>query len=184
MPPAPPPPFYVITGGPGAGKTTLIEALAADGWPVVGESGRAVIRAEQTRGGTALPWADRLAFAAAMLAQDVAAFEAARSRRTPVLFDRGIPDVLGYLLLEGLAPPAAVHDAVARHRYAETVFVCPPWPGIYATDAERKQTPEIAERTCDVMRQVYGDLGYRLVEVPRAAVDDRVRFVRAAIGAA
>lgn len=176
------PPFYVLTGGPGAGKTTLIEALAACGLAVVRESGRAVIRAEEARGGTALPWADRLAFADAMLAQDIAAYDAALAHGGPVVFDRGIPDVLGYLLLEGFAPPSALHDAVARHRYAQTVFVCPPWPEIYATDNERKQTPDVAARTCDVMREVYGDLGYRLVEVPRVPVRERVGFVLAAIG--
>jgi len=174
--------LYVFTGGPGAGKTTLVDALARRGVASVAESGRKVIRAEEARGGDALPWRDRSAFAAAMLAQDIAAYRAVRSRKSPVVFDRGIPDVLGYLLLEGLEPPAALRDAVARYRYAERVFVCPAWPEIYATDAERKQTPEVAARTCDMMRQVYSGLGYTLVDVPRGPVADRVRFVMDAIG--
>jgi predicted ATPase len=32
--------FFVITGGPGAGKSTLIEALARAGFDVVPEAGR------------------------------------------------------------------------------------------------------------------------------------------------
>ncbi len=28
--------FFIVTGGPGAGKTSLIEALAALGYPTVG----------------------------------------------------------------------------------------------------------------------------------------------------
>ena len=174
--------LHVFTGGPGAGKTTLIDALARHGVVSVAESGRKVIRAEQARGGTALPWADRLAFAAAMLEHDIAAYGAAHACPSPVVFDRGIPDVLGYLLLDGLEPPAALHDAVARYRYANRVFICPPWPEIYATDAERKQTPEVAARTCEMMRKVYSGLGYTLVELPRVSIADRVRFVMDAIG--
>jgi len=174
--------LYVLTGGPGAGKTALIDALGQRGVASVAESGRAVIRAEQAGGGDALPWRDRHAFAAAMLAQDIAAYCAVRTNTSPVVFDRGIPDVLGYLRLEGLEPPAALHDAVARYRYAARVFICPPWPEIYATDAQRRQTPAVAARTCEVMREVYGGLGYTLVEVPRLSIADRVSFVMDAIG--
>ena len=39
--------LVVITGGPGAGKTTLIEALAVRGHAVRPEAGRAIIRDQQ-----------------------------------------------------------------------------------------------------------------------------------------
>jgi predicted ATPase len=42
--PADPDPFFVITGGPGAGKTALLEALRADGSAVAPESARAILR--------------------------------------------------------------------------------------------------------------------------------------------
>lgn len=38
--------FYVITGGPGAGKTTLVNNLHALGYQVSSESGRAIIQAQ------------------------------------------------------------------------------------------------------------------------------------------
>ncbi len=59
--------FYVITGGPGAGKTSLLEALAAAGHACMPEAGRAVIRDQRAIGGPALPWTDPPAFAAQML---------------------------------------------------------------------------------------------------------------------
>jgi predicted ATPase len=58
-----PPDFYIITGGPGSGKSTLIEALAAEGFHHMPEAGRAIIRDQVAIGGTALPWADRAALA-------------------------------------------------------------------------------------------------------------------------
>ena len=45
--------LFVITGGPGSGKTTLIEALAAAGVATSPEVGRAIIREEMAVGGTA-----------------------------------------------------------------------------------------------------------------------------------
>ena len=36
--------FYVLTGGPGSGKTTLIEALRSAGFTTTTEAGRAIIR--------------------------------------------------------------------------------------------------------------------------------------------
>ncbi|WP_321163363.1 MULTISPECIES: AAA family ATPase [unclassified Sphingomonas] len=61
--------FHIITGGPGSGKTTLIDALAAEGIRHMPEAGRAIIRDQVAIGGSALPWADRAAFADLMLAR-------------------------------------------------------------------------------------------------------------------
>jgi predicted ATPase len=54
--------LFVITGGPGAGKTTLIEALRAAGCVCAPEAGRQIIQDEVASGGTALPWTDPRAF--------------------------------------------------------------------------------------------------------------------------
>ncbi|RDV05234.1 AAA family ATPase [Undibacter mobilis] len=179
---ATPPLFYVVTGGPGAGKSTLISALEARGFAVAPEAGRRIIQEQQLQGGRALPWIDPHAFAQAMLDHDAAAFARLAGAAGPVFCDRGIPDAIGYLQLVGLAVPTAMWRAAEIHRYQESVFVCPPWRAIYTTDSERRQTWDVAERTYVTMVAVYTELGYRLVEVPRAPVDERVRFVTAAAG--
>lgn len=124
-----------------------------------------------------MPWNDKAAYAEAMLERDVAAYRAARSVRGPVFFDRGLPDVMGYRELAGLPFCPATDGACRLHRYHRRVFIAPPWPEIYSTDAERRQTPAEAERTHDVMVAVYGAYGYDLVELPRASVIERVAFV-------
>jgi predicted ATPase len=45
------PDFHIITGGPGSGKTTLIDALAAQGFHHMPEAGRAIIRDQIAIGG-------------------------------------------------------------------------------------------------------------------------------------
>jgi predicted ATPase len=49
--------FFVVTGGPGFGKTTLVETLAADGIGGMPEAGRAIIQAQVAIGGTHFPGA-------------------------------------------------------------------------------------------------------------------------------
>jgi predicted ATPase len=167
--------FFVITGGPGSGKTSLIAAL--DGIHRMPEAGRAIIQEEMAVGGSALPWKDPLAFAEKMLARDIAAWEAARELEGPVIFDRGIPDVVGYLQWSDLPVPAHLARAATEHRYNRRVFLAPPWPEIFIQDAERKQTLGEAEATCRIMRRVYAGLGYELVELPLVPIAERAVFV-------
>jgi len=173
---------YVITGGPGSGKSSLIAALAAQGLPTIAEGGRAIIRDQLAIGGTALPWADRSAFAAQMLGWEMRSHHMADAIEGPVFFDRGVPDVLGYLRLTGEPVPLHVETAARHFRYDQRIFIAPWWPDIYAGDAERKQSPEEAEATFRMMASVYAELGYTLVPLPLAPLEDRVRFVRMTIG--
>uniref|UniRef100_B0T1V1 NadR/Ttd14 AAA domain-containing protein n=1 Tax=Caulobacter sp. (strain K31) TaxID=366602 RepID=B0T1V1_CAUSK len=167
----------VVTGGPGAGKTSLIEALERRGLPCAFETGRAIIRGQVDVGGTALPWADREAYARLMLTMDSRIHAGAEVLSGPVFFDRGVPDIVGYLRLCGLPIPEDLAAAALALRYDPLVFIAPPWPEIFTNDAERKQDFAEAVRTHAVMAQVYAELGYTLAELPRASVEDRVDFV-------
>ena len=132
--------LFVITGGPGSGKSTLIAALRTSGFSVAEESGRGIIRDEVASGGRALPWDDRQLFAERMLALDIELYETLSGSSGPVFFDRGIPDVAGYLRLSGLPISDTVARSVERYRYNRLVFLAPYWPEIYVQDGERKQS--------------------------------------------
>lgn len=79
--------FFVVTGGPGVGKTSLITELARHGLHTTPKSGRAIIREEMARGGDALPWADRMAYAEQMLERDLRAYSTAQALSGPVIFE-------------------------------------------------------------------------------------------------
>ncbi|WP_332696478.1 AAA family ATPase [Bosea sp. (in: a-proteobacteria)] len=175
--------FFVITGGPGSGKTTLLAALAAVGCATAPEGGRAIIRDQVAIDGPGLPWRDRGLFAELMLGWDMRSHAEAQQRGGLVLFDRGVPDVAGYLALSGLAIPAHVARAARQIRYRRLVFAAPPWREIFAQDAERKQDFAEAERTFAAVTGSYRDFGYEPVELPLASVAERVAFVRARIAA-
>ncbi|WP_289151775.1 AAA family ATPase [uncultured Salipiger sp.] len=169
--------FFVVTGGPGAGKTSLIIELARCGFHTIPESGRAIIREEMASGGDALPWGNRMAFAERMLERDLRAYEDAQTLSGPVIFDRGIPDIMGYLTLCSLPVPPHVAAAAKAARYNRRAFLAPFWDEIFTQDSERKQTRAEAEATCAVMRETYTVLGYQITELPRADITTRADFV-------
>jgi len=174
--------LFVITGGPGSGKSTLINALAEHGICTMPEAGRAIIREQVAIGGEALPWSDRRAFAELMLRWEIRSYRAALSLRAPVIFDRAVPDVLGYLRLSDLPIPSHIERAAQTFRYHHRVFIAPPWPEIFARDAERKQSFQEAHLTYEVMTETYSALGYDLLPLPLDSVQKRVQFVEAAVG--
>lgn len=175
------PNLFVVSGGPGAGKSTLIAALAETGIAHVPESGRAIIRREVSVNGMALPWKDPNAYAEKMLAQDIANWRNSETRDGPVIFDRGIPDVMGYLKVIGYAVPPHIALAAEQYRYNPRVFLAPPWREIFVQDSERRQSFSEAEATFRTMREVYSSLGYEPVLLPLGSVEQRATFVRAVI---
>jgi predicted ATPase len=171
------PNFFVFTGGPGVGKTTLIRHLQAMGEIVAEETHRAVIREQVESGGTAVPWIDPAAYADLTARRDVAIFDALAGETRRVFFDRGIMDSYGG---NGLTPTPEIIEAVRTRRYSRRVFVLPPWREIYETDAERKQDWAEAERTFGVIMTQLPILGYEPVVTPKAGVAERAEFVLSA----
>jgi len=161
------------------GKTTLLRQLAALGHTCFPESGRAIIRQQLATGGTALPWQDREAFAGLMFRQGLADYNIARMQKGLLFFDRGLPDVTGYLELNGLLVPPEMEHAAHLYRYHPLVAMTPPWKEIYVNDAERKQSFEEAIATYDVMRSAYLRYGYHPFDLPLVGVKQRAAYLLA-----
>lgn len=169
--------FIIISGGPGSGKSTLIDALEQQGFSRSVEAGRAIIQQQVKIGGTALPWADRASFAELMLSWEMRSYDLAQETEGPVFFDRGVPDVIGYLTLCGLPVPQHMRQAANTIRYNRTVFLAPPWEDIFGQDSERKQDFDEAVRTFRAMEQTYQGLGYEIALLPKSTVQERVNFI-------
>ena len=169
--------FFVITGGPGSGKSALIEAIQRSGYVTSVEAGRGIIRDQVAIGGNALPGSEPLLFAEMMLCWEMRSYHIAERESRSVFFDRGVPDVLGYLRMLNLPAPDHMQRAADAFRYNRHVFIAPPWREICRQDRERKQDFDEAIRTHDAMVATYTALGYDLVEIPRSPVEARARFV-------
>ncbi|SEA38640.1 AAA family ATPase [Pedobacter hartonius] len=167
---------YVITGGPGSGKSTLIEGLEKAGYACSAEISREMIKAEVAKGSDCLPWLDISCFSDKVIARMTGAWQQS-AENTLTFFDRGIPDVIAYLRIAGLPMPQAYLDDLLRHPYENQVFILPPWEAIYVNDAERWQSFEESGSIYDTIRETYTGFGFELTDVPKIAEADRVAFV-------
>jgi predicted ATPase len=171
------PNLFVVTGGPGCGKTTVLLELEKLGFSYAPEVARQIIQEQVRSGGRALPWDDRELYTKVMLEQSIESYKRHASTSQVTFADRGIPDTLGYARLIGLEDQSAIQSACSDYRYARRVFFAPAWKEIYATDQERKQDFAEAQRTCDQILEVYQECGYEVVELPRIAPGERAEFI-------
>lgn len=174
------PSFFVITGGPGVGKTTLLEALTHRGFVGIPEVAREIISAQMCCNGTALPWNDYVLYTRLMLERSVSDYcDAAKTytNSETVFFDRGIPDSLCYAALTNQTITETMEQYASLYRYHPKVFILPPWEVIYHTDTERKQTWDEAVATYNQMIKTYRQYGYLIIEVPKDTVENRVAFI-------
>lgn len=174
--------FYIISGGPGAGKTILIDALGALGYITVPEAGRAILHEQGWVGGSAMQEDDRATYGRLMVARSIEAYLKVLETKRPVFFDRGLPELPGYFAyFLKRDVPAALRQAVDTKRYNRTVFLTPPWKAIYANDDKRTQDFAEATRNYEGTRRCYTEEGYAVIDVPRLSVDERVGFILEAI---
>jgi predicted ATPase len=170
--------LYIVTGGPGAGKTTLLDAASAAGLRTGQEAARAIIQSQAAIDGPAVHWRDQALFAELMLDRDIQTYLSLAAASEPALCDRGIPDLVAYALKFLPAEDGHFRRASLLYRYNPIVFFAPPWREIFVTDAERIEGWDHAVSVYAPMRDVYAELGYRIVELPKAPVADRLAFVQ------
>lgn len=166
----------VLTGAPGAGKTTLLRAAAQAGLKISPEVARQLLKQP---GGMALRQDDPLGFAYAMLDAHRREFERFQDHPSPVVFDRGFPDVVGFLELSGLAVPDVIDLACRTMRYDGAVLRAPAWHEIYRPDAERIQDWDQAVESDKAMITAWKRYAYEVEDLPFVPVADRLRFLLA-----
>lgn len=162
----------VLTGGPGVGKSTLLAALALRGVGVFPEAARAIL---QLPTGMTMRVEQPQDFALAMLEADICAWEGASAGVS--IYDRGFPDIVGFLELEGLPVPNQLDRACREQLYNGPIFRASPWHEIYATDAERTQDWNQAVASDEAVTSAWKRYGYRLIDLPQISVIQRANFV-------
>lgn len=167
---------YIITGGPGSGKSTLIETLQREGYACSAEVSRRMIIQEVAQGSNCLPWADILCFSAKVIEEMIVAWHSAIIY-PKIFFDRGMPDVIAYIKVAGLEVPAPLSVALNSYPYNKQVFILPPWEAIFVNDTERWQSFEEASQIYEAIRETYSANGYQLIEVPKVSAVDRMAFI-------
>lgn len=169
--------YYILTGGPGSGKTTTLKELQIRGYPVIQEVARTIIQKQLSISGNALPWLDTTMYSMLMLKESIANYIEYDPVDKPCFFDRGIPDTLAYNELIGLKTDPAVQQTALSYVYNKNVFIFPPWQEIYVTDNERKQTFDVAIDTYQAIKKIYTTNSYNLITVPLLSPEERAEWI-------
>lgn len=154
----------IISGGPGSGKTTLIDHLAELGFDTYPEVPRELITDNLKSGGELLPWVDLELFADACYEQMIG--QKRKARRFPSFVDRAVGDVMAYVNLGGLNSDKYRNGAVEG--YGSKVFLLKPERDIYVQDDVRPHSFEEALLIHIEIRRVYLSLGFDVRELPFA----------------
>ncbi len=169
--------LIVITGGPGTGKTTIIDALIEQGYACFPEISRQVTLEAKKQGIEQLFLEKPLLFSELLLEGRRKQHQQATEDIAELVFlDRGIPDILAYMHYIGDSYPAFFDHACREHQYSK-IFVLPPWEEIYESDEARYENFEQAKLIFDHLLETYQKYGYELIEVPRGTVEERIQFI-------
>lgn len=169
--------IVVIIGGPGTGKTTIIEGLLAKGYCCYPEISREVTLEAKKQGIEQLFLENPLLFSELLLEGRKKQFHNAHKELHDIVFlDRGIPDVLAYMHYIGDSYPPFFDQACRDHIYTK-IFLLPPWEEIYISDNERYENFEQAKLIYNHLTETYQKYGYHLIEVPKGTVEERISFI-------
>ena len=168
----------IVSGGPGFGKTSIIDELEARKFHCMHEVSRSIIKEQLESGGDILPWKNLTTFSRLLFERRVKQFEKAPSTNF-VFFDRGIPDIIAYMGKDELEIPSSYMLKVEECSYHNTVFIVPPWQEIYKNDLERMEDYPTACAVNEVIISTYQNLGYTTVILPKVSVKERADYILA-----
>ena len=165
---------FIITGPPGSGKSTLIEALEKQGFDCMKEVARDVIISEQKSNQNGTPWENMERFAQLVYNETLDRYLADDNS---LFCDRSLIDNIAYLEHENLDVFKELEEFQFTDYYHTTVFYTPPWEEIYQQDPQRPQLFEEQLPLNEKLVEVYKRLGFKIVQLPLSNIETRVNFI-------
>lgn len=166
--------WYVITGGPGSGKTTTIDILEARGYKTVIEHARQYLQIQQFNGHPVEEVkGHQKEFQLAILKMQIEA-EKQLDPEDIVFLDRAIPDGHAYYHYLNIPEAAEMTEALKDISYKK-VFMLAPLPIVQ--DEIRKEDTAAQQKIQEALEKVYAELPFPVVHVPVMEPYERVEFI-------
>ena len=167
----------VITGGPGTGKSSIINELIKRGYVCFEEISRQVTLKAREEGVEQLFLTKPLLFSELLLKGREKQFNEANAHKSEIIFlDRGIPDVIAYMDYIGDDYPEDFINSCKDNTY-DIVFILAPWQEIFSSDSERYENFEQAVQIHHALLNTYKTYNYNLLDVPFDSIEKRTDYI-------
>lgn len=168
---------FVISGGPGTGKTSVINELGKE-FQILSESAREIGEKDPKFQGKSIKETNQQEFQDALFEFDKKQIDKINKKGGDkiVFADRGLGDTIAYCKVRNLKKPFWVGDYVRKFRYAG-IFILD-FLDNYVRDTLRQESKEEQEKIHEEIIKTYEDLGYKIIFVPFMSIKDRVSFIK------
>ena len=167
----------IITGGPGTGKTSLIEELRKNDFKCFDEISREITLKYREKGIEQLFLSDPNLFSQELLNGRIQQFNnSINLQANCVFFDRGIPDIIAYLNFKKADLSKKILKSIDKYRY-DMIFLLEPWEDIYTSDKIRYESFDQVITIDSYIKNTYKEFGYNPIIVPKDNIKNRVDFI-------
>lgn len=170
---------YILTGGPGAGKTSIINFLAEKGYSTVPEAATEIIE-QDIKKGIENPWmaADYHIRMYQLISkrQD----EVQNSMAPVVFFDRGHLDGLSYILLQKRTLYQCIIDHVQTSidtQYFNKIVFFIDSLGFVVPGPARTEDLQESLLKANCLEKNYRAMGYEIIHIPPGPVEARAQMI-------
>ena len=167
--------FVVITGGPGSGKSTILNALSKLGYKVIDETARIIIKERLSKGLSPRPNPEE--FAQQIFDIDFKNYISNIDTSQLLFFDRSFLDSAAMIFEANKIETIRVTEILNTYRFSKNAFIAPPWKEIYHNDSERDQSYDDSVQIYEKLYNWYDLNNYALIQIPKCDIDSRIHFI-------
>ncbi|MDO8516978.1 MAG: ATP-binding protein [Nanoarchaeota archaeon] len=172
--------IYVISGGPGTGKTATINKLRKE-FKILPETARKVANKDKRFIGKSIKQINMKDFQNAIFLHQKKTIEKLKkykpSTNNSIIFsDRGLGDTIAYYKINNLEIPQEVLEYAKNFRYDE-IFILD-FLNFYAQDELRQENKEEQKKIHETIIKTYEELGYKPIIIPFSTIKNRTNIIK------